>query len=208
MNPVGSGSGDDLFSFNEVLSRWESDYRLVSAALENNDAAEVKNLLARGAFFSDATLVASLWNKFPNLAIEYLDKYPQFAPLCPHAVLVQQQDNTALITRLFDLGMQITEKEYVDFSIRYPKIVATVLKKLPHLAQLCPASVYEQLEAWPQTEPVRKVVARSGAKTERDDAPNQDVPDDFFESFKRARVRGAEDSSDEELPDVQGFNGQ
>lgn len=190
-----------------AFSQLEQDYTLVSASLEKNDLNELRKLLDRKAFFLDEHL-KSIWEKFPNLAVEYLDAYPKLAALCPLGFLEQQQNNPALITKLFDLGLTITADEYVSFSVRYPKIVSKVLQNLPDLAKECPVHVFERLEGFPQTERVRKVVEKAGAKIYKEDAEDTGMGEEVEEvkrSFKKIRVA---EGSEEELPDGEGLDSE
>lgn len=204
MDPnFGLGAAD----FSWVFSQLQQDDDLVSASLERSDLNELRNLLDRQAFVSDKHL-KSIWGKFPDLAVQYLDAYPKLAAYCPLDFLEQQEKNHTLITKLFKLGLTIPADAYVSFSIRYPKIVSIVLKNLPHLAKACPADVYERLEAFPQTERVRKVVERAGAKIYKEDVSDTGMAEEVEEvkrSLKKVRVT---EGSDEELPDVEGFDGE
>ena len=198
--------GLNAADFSWAFSQLQQDYDLVTACLEKNDQNELRNLLDRQACVSDEHL-KSIWLKFPYLAVQYLDTYPKLAVHCPLGFLEQQEKNPSLITKLFDLGLTITADAYVSFSIRYPKIVSIVLKNLPDLAKACPADVYERLEAFPQTERVRKVVERSGAKIYKEDVLDTGMAEEVEEvkrSFKKVRV--AEDS-DQELPDIEELDG-
>lgn len=196
-----SGADFSMWAFRQL----QQDYDLVSASLEKSDQNELRNLLNRQAFVSDEHL-KSIWVKFPDLAVEYLDTYPKLAGHCPLGFLEQQENNPTLITKLFKLGLTITADAYVSFSVRYPKIVSIVLKNLPDHAKACPADVFERLEAFPQTERVRKVVERAGAKIYNDvsDTGIAEDVEGVKRSFKKVRVT---EDSDQELPDIEELDG-
>ncbi len=194
-------------SFIFDIDQLYADYKSLDEALAESDPMELSGLLDRGVSCRD-DLARRIWEKFPDIAIKYLDAYPKFAAHCPKAVLERNHDNVPLITKLFNLGLEITKQDYVEYSVKYPKIVAKVLEGRPDLAKECPPEVFEHLEAWPQTERIRKIVLKAGANVEKDES-SEPMEEDFASvtrSFKKVKVRGEESSSDEEMADVQ-FDG-
>ncbi len=206
MDPF-NGLGNDASFYTWAFSQLQQDYDLVATALNSNDPASLRTLLDRKAYFSDEHLKI-IWVKFPNIAVEYLNACPRLAMHCPASFLEQQRDNVPLIVQLFNLGLNITADEYVSFSIRYPKVVSKVLEAHPNLAKLCPPAVFERLEAWPQTERVRKVVEKSGAMIHREDVTDTGINEEVEEVKKSVKkIRVAEDS-DEELPSAEGSSNE
>ncbi len=123
-------------------------------ALEQGNKAKVSELLTKKAALTKKDY-AAIWEHAPELACKHLHEVRDLAVACPFSALealMNEQEHTAIVIKLFESGINLSDYEFLLACRNYPDVMCKVVAAHPILAKKCSSIMLDDLIQCPRCE--------------------------------------------------------